>query len=372
MKPRVLISLASPDVGGPAKGLLHFLRFGGLERCHLVLLDFVTSFGPNSEYAKAMRCAGANIQGIYQKKMLDPSLVGQALNIIFREKCQILESHGYKSHVLCAIINKKIGLPWVAFVHGWTWDNSKMIIYRYLEMLLVCMATKVVPVSNGIAQRLPLFARRKMSVIPNSIDPSELQNTENRDLRLELGIAPHTKIIGVVGRLSPEKGQVVFLKALAMARQTIPNLVGMLVGDGPDKAKLKAEAARMGLGSSVIFTGHVRHIGDFYRAMDLLVLPSLSEGMPNVLLEAMLFGKPVVASRVGGVPEVVVEGKTGLMVPPRDETAICNAIVKVFSKNGFINYLSRETMMHSIDKFSPLKRSDRIIEMYFKLLNNNI
>lgn len=332
MKPRVFISLASSVVGGPGKGLLQFLRAGGLECCDLVLIDFVTHSGPDSEYATAMRDAGANVVGIVQNKRFDFGLVARAQVVVRREKCQILQSHGYKSHVLCALLMLRTGLPWVAFVHGWTAENPRMEFYKFVETGLVTMATRVIAVSQALEARLPCLARWKTTVVPNAVDPAELSDVTGRDVRREYGIASTAKVAGVVGRLSPEKGQVYFLRALAKAREEIPELVGLVVGDGQDRSMLQGEADGLGLGGAVFFIGHVRRMGDYYRAMDVVVLPSFSEGMPNVALEAMLFGKPLVASRVGGVPEVVVEGETGFMVEAGDTEALSLAMRRILTR----------------------------------------
>jgi len=368
MRPRVFISLATSKLGGPGKGLLQFLRSGGFELCDPVLVDFVTESGCESEFARVMRLSGANVAELRQNKKFDMNLVDQAESIVKREGCQILQSHGYKSHVLCALLKRRVRLPWVAFVHGWTSENMKMHCYRIVEMGLVTLATRVVAVSEALGKRLPGIAQRKMTVIPNAVDPAELNDSSGRDVRHELGISGEALVVGVVGRLSPEKGQIFFLKALARTRQRVPNAVGILLGDGQDRAMLEAEAARCGLAGAVYFTGHVSGLGDYYRAMDLVAMPSLSEGMPNVALEAMIFGKPVVASRVGGVPEVVVEGETGFMVTAGDSESLAVALIRMLESPSRMQAMGEAGRRRALDNFSPTARVDRVLELYKELL----
>lgn len=368
MKPRVFISLASSCLGGPGKGVLQFLKSGGLERCNPVLVDFITASGPNSEYARAMRAAGASVVELVQRRRFDLDLLGQAERVVRQEGCQILQSHGYKSHVICAWLKYRTGLPWVAFVHGWTAENLRMHGYRLLEMGIVGLATRVVAVSHALGQRLPLVARRKMTVIPNAVDPREVETVCGRDIRAEYGIAPHAKVAGVVGRLSPEKGQLHFVRALAKVRQRIPDAVGLLVGDGQDRAMLEAETRELGLQKAVLFAGHNECVGDFYRAMTVVVMPSLSEGMPNVALEAMMFGKPVVASRVGGVPEVVVEDETGFMVKAGDEGALALALIRMLTSPSRMQAMGEAGRHRVLENFSPTVRVERLLSLYKELL----
>jgi glycosyltransferase involved in cell wall biosynthesis len=368
MRPHVFISLATSNLGGPGKGLLQFLRSGGFDLCDPVVVDFVTESGCESEFARVMRLSGANVAELRQNKKFDMNLVDQAENIVKREGCQILQSHGYKSHVLCALLRRRVRLPWVAFVHGWTSENMKMHCYRIVEMGLVTLATRVVAVSEALGKRLPRIAQRKMTVIPNAVDPAELNDSSGRDVRQELGIPGEALVVGVVGRLSPEKGQIFFLKALAQTRKQVPNAVGILLGDGQDRAMLEAEAARCGLAGAVYFTGHVSGLGDYYRAMDIVAMPSLSEGMPNVALEAMIFAKPVVASRVGGVPEVVVEGETGFMVTAGNAESLAAALIRMLASPNRMQAMGEAGRRRALDNFSPTVRVGRLLALYKELL----
>ncbi len=368
MKPRVFISLATSCLGGPGKGVLQFLQSGGLEGCQPVVVDFVTASGPNSEYARIMRATGATVVGLKQRRRLDFGLLGQAERVVRREGCQILQSHGYKSHVLCAWLALCTGLPWIAFVHGWTAENLSVRGYRLLEVGVIGLATRVVAVSQGLGRRLPGFVQRKMVVISNAVDPGEAEAGMGRDARERFGIPRDALVAGVVGRLSPEKGQMHFVRALADVRRKIPGVVGLVVGDGQDRARLEAEAAHLGLARAVVFTGHLFGTVDVYRAMDLVVLPSESEGMPNAALEAMIFGKPVVATRVGGVPEVVADGKTGLLVPSGDPRALGEAMTRVLVDSDVAARLGQAGKQRVLAEFNPQVRAARILGLYDEVL----
>jgi glycosyltransferase involved in cell wall biosynthesis len=141
--------------------------------------------------------------------------------------------------------------------------------------------------------------------------------------RAQLGIAPNTWVMGWVGRLTGEKGPDVFIDALAHVRR--PEWTAVILGDGPRRPELEARAAALGLGARMRWCGVVPGAGRLYAAFDVFVLSSRTEGIPIVLFEAMAAGTPVVATRVGGVPDVVTE-REGALVPPGDPTALAAAI----------------------------------------------
>lgn len=369
MKPRIFIAMASGILGGPGKGLVQFLRHGGLENCQPVIINYATAPDQETEFTRAFRDVGANVVSIRQTRTLDFGMIQQGLGIVRREGCDILQSHGYKSHVLCAVMHLVTKIPWIAFVHGWTSEDFKVRCYHALEKCLVPAATRVVTVSESLKSRLPQAARRKTVVIPNAVDSAEVESQSSvRDVRAEFGIADQAVVAGVVGRLSPEKGQLGFLRTLALVRRERPDVVGLLVGDGQDRAMLEAEAKALGLEEAVFFAGHTGCVGDFYRAMDVVAMPSLSEGMPNVALEAMMFGKPVVASRVGGMPEVVVEGETGFMVKAGDEDALALALVRMLASPSRMQAMGEAGRRRVFENFSPTVRVERLLALYKELL----
>ncbi len=441
-RPRVCMLLATDRLGGPGKGLVQFLRHGGLAGCSPVVVAYEAGEPGETEFTRAVRDTGADLRILRQRGAFDVSLIPQALRVVRDEGCEVLQSHGYKSHAVCACLHAMTGLPWVAFVHGWTAENVRVRAYRVLEQALLPLATRVVAVSDALGRSVWPAARRRMVVIPNAIDPAEAlrdgdvpatgphfgahpdafaqvpqvpggasqpeagdpgdarpdggpaaglyvspdvnpdgspdanpdanhdtgSDAGKGDLRAAFGIAADALVAGVVGRLSPEKGHIHFLRALARARQTEPRLVGLLAGDGPGADMLRREADMLGLAHAVTFAGHVSRVVRVYRALDVAVLPSLSEGMPNAALEAMLHGLPVVASHVGGVPEVVRDGETGLLVPPGDETQLAAALVALCADVERRKALGARGRERVLGHFAPHQRAERILGLYHELL----
>lgn len=359
--------LATDIMGGMGKALVQFLRTGGLELCDPVVVAYSLGEACETEFTAAVHAAGGTVECLRQRRRYDPSLVPQALRIVRESRCAVLESHGYKSHVVCACLHLLTGLPWVAFVHGWTAEDWKMRVYRLLDQMILPLATRVVVVSQSLGRQLWAGARRRMVVIPNAAEPEEFAGAPRRDIRRECGIPGNAVVAGVVGRLSPEKGQRHFLHALALVRGTHPGLHGVLAGDGPDAAHLHAEARRLGLGGAVHFLGHVADPASVYKALDVAVLPSLSEGMPLAALEAMLCALPVVATSVGGVPEVVQDGHTGTLVPAADAARLARAVAELSDNPDLRGRYGSAGRERVLECFAPGRRAKRIAGLYRNL-----
>ena len=368
MKARVLIAMASGILGGPGKGLAQFLRSGGLEGCY----PLVAAYNRNpdmrdTEFILAMRATGAPVAVLRQRRTLDFSLVRQGLELIREHDITLLQSHGYKSHVLCWLLRRRTGLPWIAFVHGWTSENLKVRLYNGLEQAMLLFADEVVAVSESLKSKLLPPVRAACRVIPNAVE-CEAGCESSDGPTFETAFPPDAIVAGVVGRLSPEKGQKVFIRALAKARESDSRLHALLLGDGQEREQLEKEIRTLGLEGKCLLAGYVRNPLPWYRCMDMLVVPSFSEGMPNAALEAMSAGLPVIASKVGGLPEVVADSLTGLLVPPGDENALGRAMAALAADPERARSMGAAGRERAIAEFSPKIRARRFFRLYEEAL----
>lgn len=370
-KPRVLIAMASNILGGPGKCLVQFFRHGGLEGCSPLVINYhiASSHDEKTDFVRAIQGSGAPMASLIQRKTLDPGLVSQALELVRAHDINILQSHGYKSHVLCWLLRRKTGLPWLAFVHGWTRENMRIRLYTALEHCLLLRADEVVAVSESLRSRLLPPVRKRCRVIANALAPEEMATECTRSaMRKELGYSEEDLVIGIVGRLSPEKGHKLFLHALAEARRKNPCLRALIVGDGQEKAALTEEAKQFEVEDVCLFTGHVGKPAPYYLAMDIQVMPSFTEGMPNAALEGMSVGLPLVATRVGGIPEVLVDGETGILIPPGDKKAFVDAILALAASPEQRKTMGRAGLERIQTFFSPDARANRILNLYREIL----
>ncbi len=369
-KPHILIAMASDILGGPGKGLEQFLRYGGLEVCQPLILDYhIQNTDNNTEFYRIIQNTGASIAPIYQKRLLDWDLVTQGLHLIQKHNIQILQSHGYKSHLLCYLLHRKTKLPWISVVEGWTRENVKVHCYNALEHILIHGATEIVAVSESLRSRLLPLARKRCKVIPNAISVDELKVTINRqDMRQKLNIAQDALVFGTLGRLSPEKNLELFLRAFTEVKKIYPTAHALIAGDGQERQKLENLAQELCIDSACSFVGHISDTANYYNVIDIQVMPSLTEGMPYAALEGMCMQLPLVASSVGGIPEVVEDNITGLLFPTEDLTAFTKALLTLADAPETRQRMGQAGKERINNFFSPHARTQQFLNLYNNVL----
>jgi glycosyltransferase involved in cell wall biosynthesis len=246
-----------------------------------------------------------------------------------------------------------------------------MRIYNGIDRIVLRYADRVVAVSGAMRDLLTRngVSPDRITLIYNAIDPEDTRaTTEASEIRARHGLAPGQKIIGVIGRLSPEKGQGVFLRAFKRVAERVPAVKALLIGDGPDKVDLERYCRESGLNDRVIFTGYKENIADYYQLLDILVLPSFTEGLPNTVLEAMLFSVPVLATSVGGVPEVI--GKdNGVLVPPNDPVVLADRMIELLQNDSVRKTIGINGRNSLFPRFAPDQRVASIVSLYYELLS---
>lgn len=206
---------------------------------------------------------------------------------------------------------------------------------RVLAELAVRAADRIVV--NAELLRPHGRAGERTDVIPSGVDTDRFRaTTSNAEAKSALGLPTDRPLIGTVGRLEPRKGTSTLVAALAALRASgHPDAALVVVGEGPLRAELAAEATRLGLGSAVSWLGDRADVSAVLAALDVFVLPSRTEGMSNALLEAMAMTRPLVATAVGGTPEVIADGTSGLLVPADDPAAMAVAIGRLLGDAAF-------------------------------------
>ena len=234
----------------------------------------------------------------------------------------ILHTHGYRPDLVGGIAARRAGWSQVSTVHGFTGGDWKNRIYESLQFWALRRANRVVAVSGAIGERLEGagVGSAQLRCIPNALAPGEFLSRE--EARSRLGLREEQISLGWAGRLGREKGADILLEALALVTD-LP-VQASVVGDGPERGPLGAQAERLGIAERVTWHGAVPGAGRLLRAFDLLVLSSRTEGTPMIVLEALAAGVPVVATAVGGVPDLLRED--GVLVPVDDPGALGRAI----------------------------------------------
>lgn len=235
----------------------------------------------------------------------------------------IVHTHGYRADVLHGPAAKRLGFRWVTTSHGFTGGSWKNRLYERLQRRSFRKCDAVVAVSRPMQQQLLAAGIRETRLhwIPNAW-AAPVPFLDRQEARRQLGVQPNAFCVGFIGRLGFEKGPDTFLDALALCEEPV---TGVLVGEGRMRAALETRAASIRPPRSVRFAGRVDSAGRLIKAFDVVVLSSRTEGTPIVLLEAMAARVPVIATRVGGIPDVVSE-REALLTAPDQPSAIAAAV----------------------------------------------
>jgi glycosyltransferase involved in cell wall biosynthesis/protein-tyrosine-phosphatase len=301
-------------------------------------------------------------------------LVVALARFLRRNRIEILHTHRYKENVLGSLAAKLVGVRHVVrTVHGLGepmngWEGLKFRLYDSLDRaaLRLC-ADRIVAVSDETSRALQGAGQSAAALrrIHNGIDLSKIASARSRDeVRRELGIGPPAVLIGTAGRLAPVKAQDCFLRAGRLILQKERHARFIIAGDGPLKTELMALATRLGIERECVFLGARSDIFDLVAALDLFVLPSLDEGIPMALLEAMALERPLVASNVGGIPEVITHRINGLLVEAGDEQALADASLELIRDPLWATVIGKRARQTVEERFSHRASGRALTEVY--------
>lgn len=274
----------------------------------------------------------------------------------------VVHTHGYRPDVVDAGVARALGIPVISTVHGFTGGDWRNRLYERLDRRALRRFDAVVAVSHGVAERLldGGVSRARVHVIPNAWSRGEVALPRDA-ARRELGLDDGEYRVGWVGRFSAEKGPDVLVRAMALLRD-LP-LTATMLGVGPELDRVRTEVGRLGIADAVLLPGAVPDAARLMSAFDVFVLSSRTEGTPIALFEAMAAGVPVVATRVGGVPEVV--GEEGMLVPSDDAQALAAAIRAVLDDTAAAAARAARARHRLATEYAPgpwLERHEKLYE----------
>ena len=342
---RSVIHLTAPGSVGGLERVVHALAVGqrdlGYEVCVVAIVDPQSRQGAGEGERKGAGdhefVTNLSARGVRVLQFELPARAYLRERALIADVCReiapdVLHTHGYRPDVIDAGVARKLGIPTVTTVHGSTGGDWKNRCYERLQRRAFRRFDAVVAVSAPLAQRLSVngVASDRLHLIPNAYHSTGVILGRSA-ARRALAIPDDQFVIGYVGRLSREKGADVLLAAAGKLRD-LPVAVS-IIGDGRERAALQQQARSLILASRVIWHGMVPDAGRLLRAFDVFVLSSRTEGTPIVLLEAMAAGVPIVATHVGGVPDVV-SSKEALLVPSEDPDSLASAIRTIHADIG--------------------------------------
>ncbi|MEP0828054.1 MAG: glycosyltransferase [bacterium] len=323
---------ASNFYGGPERQLHWHARMAKGTEYEIILASY-SEQGERPEFLEIASTEGIETCLFRVKSAYDFGALRQILQYIIESGIELICTHDYRSHILSYWATRKLRkqgkVRWIAFSRGWTSDTLRVQVYTMLEKFFVRFADHIVAVSGAQRERLRrlLIPPDKISVVFNSIDVGNLKRIEGENLRSRYDFPPDSIILLSAGRFSSEKGQAILIEAMKIALASEARLRLILYGDGPELASVRMKVKNFKLEDKILLPGFEKNLLSHLKGADLLVNPSLSEGLPNIVLEAMALGVPVVATAVGGVPEIITDGIEGRLVPPGDAVRLAEAII---------------------------------------------
>ena len=308
---------------------------------------------------------------VEQRSRADWRFLDDIIASASRHGVNLVQSHTFKANLTAFMVCRRTRWPWVAFAHGYTQDRWRARLYNRADQLLMRKPAHVCAVAEPVAQILRRAGRRgPISIVPNAIEAGAAppDTDERRELRRSFGLEPQHFVLACLGRLSREKGVDVLLSAARELIAENPETRILIAGDWPEARVLAREAAEPGLAGRVRFLGWIPRAQQLMAAADLVVLPSRSEGLPNVALESYEVGTPVLATNVGAVSQVILEGKTGWVVQPDNVAALLTGLRRAVQARADLRGYGLTGRQWVVDRFSIARRMAALDAVYASLL----
>ncbi|MDI6792443.1 MAG: glycosyltransferase [bacterium] len=363
----LLYLITGLDVGGTEKVLARLVAGLNKER-YRILVCSLQKRGPVADEIE--RC-GIKVVSLDMEGKLNLNAPLKLFSLLKKEKVDILHSYLFHANLLARIVGRLARVP-IIISSERTMEmegRHRLIINRLTAPLADCITVNSNSVREFVSHRIGIDSQ-KLVTIYNGLDVSDFQRKEgdSSGVKKKWGIDSDKVVIGCVARFDPPKGVEYLLQAAVRVIAKHPNALFLLVGYGPLRRKLEDMTEELGLASKVIFTGECNDVPGMLSIMDIFVLPSLYEGFPNAVLEAMAASRPVVATSVAGIPEIVVDNETGLLVPRANPEALAEAINTLIQYPEMAEKMGQAGRSRVEDYFSLEKMVEETEELYERLI----
>jgi glycosyltransferase involved in cell wall biosynthesis len=363
---RVLHLRDSPWVDGPGRTIFETAKRIDRSRIDYHVGAFVSN--PNAQHplVESLRARRMPVHQIEDRGGVGRDMVERLVALVDSLGTEVLHTSEFRSNVLALLCRRRRPeLRLVSTAHGWIANDLRGKAYTLADRVLLRRFDRVILVSHAMRRRLPRWwvPDSKVSVLHNAL----MTDTYGRDVldmpRRVVDPRGEVRLLNV-GRLSPEKGQALLLQAVARLLPEYPGLSIWFAGTGPLQGHLEAEAQRLGLEGHVRFLGYVVDMPALYREVDLVVQSSLTEGLPNVMLEVAYLGVPVVATDVGGTREVIEHGRNGWLVEGGSLSALADGLRQFLEAPTGFAATARSGRARIEAEFSIDARTERQAQVY--------
>lgn len=367
-KIKVLETIRQGKIGGGESHVLDLVEELDKSIYEPVVLAFTE--GPMIDKLKSM---GIKTYVINTETPFDISKWHQVKQILIKEKIELVHAHGTRANSNVFWAAKQLDLPVVYTVHGWSFHPDQNPLTRFLrikgEEFLSKQANVTICVSdNNLRDALKQFNLPNAAVIKYGINLKKF-NPDNiyKNVRQDYGIAPNTTVVGYVARITTQKDPFTMMKAIAQVPPSL-NVKFLVIGDGELKASMLNLAHELGIESRIIFSDFRQDVPDVLNAVDIYCLPSLWEGLPIGLLEAMAMKKAIVASAVDGTTEVIINEQNGFLVPPQSPDKLADALTRLVTNPELINTFGNKAYEVMKEQFNVATMTRKVERIYTNLL----
>jgi glycosyltransferase involved in cell wall biosynthesis len=358
--------------GGPDKTILNSPRFLEPYGYEVICAYMRPPQDPGfEELCRKAESLGACLVGVSDRGPLDVGVAREMLRLCPKDRTIIWHGHDYKSNALGLLLRQFRPMRLVSTVHGWVTFTPRTPLYYWIDRMCLRHYERVICVSDDLRGRCLEAGVRpeRCVVIENAIDTEQYARRNSpADARRLQGLRPEGLLVGTVGRLSAEKNIGVLVRSIDRLLTEDADVGLAIIGDGPERGPLETLIGDLGRSDRIRLLGYQADTAALYEAMDVFALASVREGLPNVLLEAMAMETPVIATQIAGIPRLVEDGTSGLLVPPSDPESLTDALRRLIRCEELRRQLAvagRETIRQ---RYSFEVRMEKIRAVYDGLL----
>ncbi|HOP47964.1 MAG TPA: glycosyltransferase [Desulfobacteraceae bacterium] len=381
MKKKIAYIVTPVEFGGAERVSLNFLKNVDRNKFQIYPIIFFRPWEADSIFLKELKKEDFSVYKIpvsvrASLEERDRFWLVRCFKMIFltllKGRFDLIHTHGYFADIIAIPVAKLLGIPVISTCHGFIEDGRKLKRSNRIDRMILKFSNRVIAVSQGIKQELLKSGLRepRIDVVLNAVQTemdNEILKQDRYTRRRALDVSESDFVLGYIGRLSKEKGVSYLLDAAEILfQQGIPIKV-LIIGDGPAKKDSELIVRQKGLENKVFFAGFQTYVKAWIPAMDVFLLPSLTEGTPMALLEAMACRIPIVASSVGGVPQIIESGKDGILVAPGNPEELAAGVMALYNNNSQREQFVEAARKKIISNFNIKKWTKTIESKYAEI-----